>query len=167
MSTRQISRRRFLIAGCGGLCLLLAGCGIEADLATCPYGEVNDPYPGRCHRYFDGDGDGICDLSQVSGGAAADAAVAASSTPEATATTGPVAADEGAEVTVTNTPEEAVTAEATATSAATATSQVTATAAAATRTLCPKGLVYDPYPGRCHRYVDKNGDGYCDLSVVV
>lgn len=30
---------------------------------------------------------------------------------------------------------------------------------------CPKGLTYDPYPGRCHHYVDQDGDGYCDLSV--
>jgi hypothetical protein len=29
---------------------------------------------------------------------------------------------------------------------------------------CPKGLVNDPYPGACRRYVDTNGDGICDLS---
>jgi hypothetical protein len=29
---------------------------------------------------------------------------------------------------------------------------------------CPKGLVNDPYPGECRRYVDTNGDGTCDLS---
>ena len=29
---------------------------------------------------------------------------------------------------------------------------------------CPRGLVYDPYPGRCRMYVDRNGDGYCDYS---
>lgn len=29
---------------------------------------------------------------------------------------------------------------------------------------CPKGLVNDPYPGACRRYVDANGDGICDLS---
>lgn len=31
-------------------------------------------------------------------------------------------------------------------------------------TRCPRGLVNDPYPGRCNRYVDKNGNGFCDLS---
>jgi hypothetical protein len=31
----------------------------------CPYGLVNDPYPGQCSRYIDGDGNGICDLSQT------------------------------------------------------------------------------------------------------
>ena len=29
---------------------------------------------------------------------------------------------------------------------------------------CPKGLVNDPYPGACRRYVDTNDDGICDLS---
>ena len=30
----------------------------------CPFGEVNDPYPGYCGRYTDTDHDKICDLSQ-------------------------------------------------------------------------------------------------------
>jgi hypothetical protein len=29
---------------------------------------------------------------------------------------------------------------------------------------CPKGLVNDPYPGACSRYIDTNGDNICDLS---
>lgn len=29
---------------------------------------------------------------------------------------------------------------------------------------CPFGLVNDPYPGECARYIDLNQDGYCDLS---
>lgn len=29
---------------------------------------------------------------------------------------------------------------------------------------CPKGLVNDPYPGACRRYVDTNADNICDLS---
>ena len=29
---------------------------------------------------------------------------------------------------------------------------------------CPRGLVEDPYPGRCSLYVDTNGDGICDHS---
>jgi len=61
--------------------------------------------------------------------------------------------------TVADTP--AVTAEPAATSTA-------APAAAATSqrvaTRCPRGMVNDPYPGRCHHYVDKNGNGVCDLS---
>ena len=30
---------------------------------------------------------------------------------------------------------------------------------------CPFGLVDDPFPGRCKRYRDSNGNRYCDLSV--
>lgn len=30
---------------------------------------------------------------------------------------------------------------------------------------CPFGLVNDPYPGHCSRYVDLDGDGFCDYSV--
>jgi len=29
---------------------------------------------------------------------------------------------------------------------------------------CPLGLLNDPYPGRCKRYVDSNGNGVCDYS---
>jgi hypothetical protein len=31
---------------------------------------------------------------------------------------------------------------------------------------CPRGLVNDPYPGRCRNYTDRNGDGICDYSVL-
>ena len=30
---------------------------------ACPFGLVNDPYPGRCRHYRDSNGDGICDYS--------------------------------------------------------------------------------------------------------
>jgi hypothetical protein len=33
------------------------------------------------------------------------------------------------------------------------------------RVACPRGLVNDPYPGKCRRYMDRNGDGICDYSV--
>ena len=32
------------------------------------------------------------------------------------------------------------------------------------QTDCPYWLVDDPYPGKCGRYVDQNGDNLCDLS---
>jgi hypothetical protein len=31
---------------------------------------------------------------------------------------------------------------------------------------CPRALVNDPYPGKCHHYVDTTGDGFCDYSVL-
>lgn len=33
---------------------------------NCPFGEVNEPFPGTCGRYIDTDHDNICDLSQPS-----------------------------------------------------------------------------------------------------
>jgi len=31
---------------------------------ACPFGQVNDKYPGRCGRYVDRNGNHICDLSK-------------------------------------------------------------------------------------------------------
>jgi len=31
---------------------------------ACPFGQVNDPYPGQCKRYVDTNDNGICDLSE-------------------------------------------------------------------------------------------------------
>ena len=35
---------------------------------ACPFGEVNDPYPGNCGRYVDVNENGICDLSEPGSG---------------------------------------------------------------------------------------------------
>jgi hypothetical protein len=65
-----LSRRRFLAIGCGALCAAALGSGCTSQQAqtdqpaTCPYGMVNDPYPGRCKRYVDENKNGICDLSE-------------------------------------------------------------------------------------------------------
>lgn len=34
-------------------------------MPTCPYGLINDPYPGSCGRYVDTNNDQLCDLSQT------------------------------------------------------------------------------------------------------
>jgi hypothetical protein len=31
---------------------------------------------------------------------------------------------------------------------------------------CRTGIVNDPYPGHCKHYVDRNGNGFCDLSEL-
>jgi hypothetical protein len=59
-----------LTLGCGAICttVLAGGCaarlGTSATNVSCPYGEVNDPYPGKCHRYVDQSGSGVCDYSE-------------------------------------------------------------------------------------------------------
>ncbi len=45
--------------------VIAAGTISGACATGCPYGLVNDPYPGQCPRYIDA-GNGICNLSQAS-----------------------------------------------------------------------------------------------------
>lgn len=73
VQNKQLSRRRFLILGCGTLCavaLANSGCATQQAQSNrttrCPYGLVNDRYPGRCRRYMDEEGNGICDYSEPS-----------------------------------------------------------------------------------------------------
>jgi hypothetical protein len=67
----KYSRRRVLVMGCGALCAAALGSGCaglqvgEGTGTACPYGEVNDAYPGKCHRYVDANRDGFCDLGGV------------------------------------------------------------------------------------------------------
>lgn len=44
------------------LLFILATASAQWD--DCPFGEVNDSYPGDCGRYIDTNDDGICDHSQ-------------------------------------------------------------------------------------------------------
>lgn len=55
--------------------LIISGCSVSGNdttttsivqkiEASCPRGEVNDPYPGMCGLYVDKDNDDICDLSE-------------------------------------------------------------------------------------------------------
>jgi len=68
-----------------------------------------------------------------------------------------------ADTSVADTPIAAVAATATVAPSTTPTT-VPTVAAQQVATRCPRGMVNDPYPGRCHYYVDKNGNGICDLS---
>jgi hypothetical protein len=59
-----------------------------ACAAGCPYGLVNDPFPGQCPRYIDVNGDGICDLSQAAAATTASTSTTASSTDTTTPSSG-------------------------------------------------------------------------------
>ena len=55
-----------LVSGCESVEEVEHG-STEARVQTeCPYGEVNDPYPGKCGRYIDENDNGICDNSEPS-----------------------------------------------------------------------------------------------------
>jgi hypothetical protein len=111
----------------------------QAITVACPFGLVHDPYPGACRRYVDRDGDGICDLSVPK-----DVGQASSQMP---ARVLPDKDDDAGQASPAPTPTPSVP-------------QPQAGVA------CPFGLVNDPYPGQCRRYVDGNGDGICDLSEL-
>lgn len=102
-------------------------------IVPCPFGLVNDPYPGQCVHYVDQNGSGFCDLSE---------------TDEEPACEPIQAPAEAAKIKTSPTPTPA-------------------SSRPTPRVACPFGLVNDPYPGKCRRYVDKNGDGICDLSEIV
>ncbi len=59
MRIRRILRTLTGVLPFAGIMAAGVACG-----ASCPYGLVNDPYPGQCPRFTDLNGDGICDLSQ-------------------------------------------------------------------------------------------------------
>ncbi len=51
------------------LILLLYSASTVSAWDNCPFGEINETYPGTCGRYTDTDHDNICDLSQPPPGA--------------------------------------------------------------------------------------------------
>jgi len=105
----------------------------KAGAVACPFGIVNDPYPGKCRRYVDLNGNGFCDLSEIQ-----------TEEPEnEEESPDPGSPAPAPSATPRSTPESAETAPVVA---------------------CPFGIVNDPYPGKCRRYVDLNGNGFCDLS---
>lgn len=61
----KFNRNKDIIYKALGVPVIAAGAMSGACAAGCPYGLVNDPYPGQCPRYIDVNGDGICDLSQT------------------------------------------------------------------------------------------------------
>ncbi|HEY88686.1 MAG TPA: hypothetical protein G4N98_03000 [Thermoflexia bacterium] len=136
--------------------LLVGGLVGSYYLGACPLDyEGRGICTGPCTAIIDLNADGICDRSQNA------LAEATSEVTLATEPTGipPVSSTETPQVASWPSAGEtaAPTAEATSTSAPpTPTSQP--------QTDCPFGLVNDPYPGECGRYVDQNENGICDHS---
>ena len=54
--------RHYIVIGI--LLFALIGAAAVSAWEDCPFGEVNDPWPGECGRYWDSDNNGICDLSE-------------------------------------------------------------------------------------------------------
>lgn len=63
---QNISQNKLKILGAVTTAPLIAVSSMNGACASgCPYGLVNDPFPGQCSRFTDLNGDGICDLSQA------------------------------------------------------------------------------------------------------
>ena len=156
----MLTRRKFLSL-VPGLALLSGGM-IYAGyrLGGCPLSSEGYCV-GPCSAFLD-DGTGLC-LRLGGSAALAEPAGPTSAPAIQEATTGQPEA--------TAVPVSAATSQPTATSPAaqpTAQPAATPTPTPASQpkpvVACPFGLVNDKYPGRCRRYVDRNGNGYCDLS---
>lgn len=52
------------------------------------------------------------------------------------------------------------------TATASLSSEPTQSSAQPSGVACRTGIVKDPFPGHCRNYVDRNGNGYCDLSEL-
>lgn len=59
----SMKRKRFSLGLFLILFILFTSSSVHA-WDNCPFGEVNESYPGTCGRYTDSDNDYICDLSQ-------------------------------------------------------------------------------------------------------
>lgn len=152
----MLTRRRFLASLLPGLALLSGGAiltYVGYHRGSCPLSKEGRCV-GPCSALLDEDGDGLCDrigsakVQEVlpepgilptdvmvpSPTATLPSATPIESVPPRTATPRPTAAP-----TVTPVPTRVIVA-------------------------CPFGQVNDPYPGRCGRYVDRNGNRICDLS---
>ncbi|MBN1399315.1 MAG: hypothetical protein JXA74_00665 [Anaerolineae bacterium] len=182
----MLTRRQFLAGLIPGLALLSGGTALATyRRSTCPL-SAEGYCVGPCSALLDGDGDLICDRVAALDPIAPHIAESdRPSQPDAVAL--PALAVESAEPAPTReiqstqpssaslepptpTPAAIQSAEA-ARPTATATQQAqptrpepTADMRAEMIVLCPFGLVNDRYPGRCRRYVDRNGNGICDLS---
>jgi hypothetical protein len=80
----KIPMKQKLLAAVSTIPFIAAATMSGSCATSCPYGMINDPYPGQCPRYIDINGDGICDLSQAT---AAVTTTDTSTSPDDTSTT--------------------------------------------------------------------------------
>jgi len=164
----MVTRRRFIGLAVPGLLALSGGtliCGCKNS--ACPLSSQGY-CTGPCTAYLDDNGNLVCDrVDSVLASAKPSEPATIEPTPVPQPEPSPDAGYESDNDAATDSPTAAPTEEAT--SAPTATKAPASTAApqptqSAPQVSCPFGLVNDPYPGKCGRYVDKNDNGFCDYS---
>jgi len=149
----MLTRRQFLASLVPGLALLSGG----ATLAYVGYRRGSCPLSnegrcvGPCSALLDADGNKLCDRISSAEVQALPAESDAQSTDASSSTATSLSP------TPESTPLPTTTRQATAVPTATPAMRKVTVA-------CPFGQVNDKYPGRCGRYVDRNGNKICDLS---
>lgn len=81
----KIPMKQKLLAAVSTIPFIAAATMSGSCATSCPYGMINDSYPGQCPRYIDINGDGICDLSQAT--IAANTTDTSTTSPDDTTTT--------------------------------------------------------------------------------
>jgi hypothetical protein len=159
----MITRRKFLASIVPGLVALSGGLTYWGyRTGSCPLSS--EAYcVGPCGAFVSSSGDGVCDRI------ARREAQAVSQQPEAqtspTRLSNPTS--QPTATTQATPPATSAVQRASATPSARPTTLPTAKPTALqprVAVACPYGLVNDRYPGRCRRYVDRNGNKICDLS---
>jgi len=83
----KIPMKQKLLAALSTIPFIALGSMSTSCATTCPYGMVNDPYPGQCPRYMDVGGDGFCDFSQTTPATTTDTSTTDPSTSDTTTST--------------------------------------------------------------------------------
>ena len=83
----KIPMKQKIFAALSTIPFIALGSMSTSCATTCPYGMVNDPYPGQCPRYMDVGGDGFCDFSQTTPTTTTDTSTTDPSTSDTTTST--------------------------------------------------------------------------------
>jgi hypothetical protein len=151
----MLTRRQFLAGLIPALALLSGGFAyVGYRCGGCPLSSEGRCV-GPCSALRDGDGNGLCD--RVAGAEAGVVAAEPKTLPTDAAAPPQMPVPSAAPSATSDQPSsQQPTAKPKPTTAP--------TKAAGMVVACPFGRVNDKYPGRCGRYVDRNGNGICDLS---
>lgn len=95
LALAKIPVKQKILAAASTIPFIAASTISTSCATTCPYGMVNDPFPGQCSRYVDVSGDGLCDFSQAAPVTTTDTSTTDSSTTSTDTTSDTNTTDQG------------------------------------------------------------------------
>ena len=159
----MFNRRRFLAGAIPGLALITGGISVAGyRQGGCPLSS-SGYCVGPCSALVDRDGDLFCDRINAPAPVAPAPAAQQESVETDAVQQAPIVEPQGADESPALSPQSEQ-AQPKQTQPKQAQPKPTAQPRADLVVLCPFGLVNDRFPGRCNRYVDRNGNRICDLS---